>query len=157
MKTYILDTNIVIKIWRVAPYLFDLLDNNQQINYKITNDSIVELTKGCGELEQFFPKVSDKYKKILKHIINNPSAIVNNPDKENRFIKKENNEISVVIGNNISSEDYSTIVLCQHNPDFILVTNDKKMLKSGKLVLQDYQLLNYDNFINELRKVGINP
>jgi len=69
MKTYILDTNIVIKIWRVAPYLFDLLDNNQQINYKITNDSIVELTKGCGELEQFFPKVSDKYKKILKHII----------------------------------------------------------------------------------------
>ena len=96
-------------------------------------------------------------KKILKHIINNPSAIVNNPDKENRFIKKENNEISVVIGNNISSEDYSTIVLCQHNPDFILVTNDKKMLKSGKLVLQDYQLLNYDNFINELRKVGINP
>ncbi len=157
MKTYILDTNIVIKIWKDTPYLFDLLDNNQEIDYKITNDSIVELTKGRGELEQFFPKVFDKYKKILKHIINNPSTIVNKPDKENRFIKKENNEISVIIGNNISSEDYSIIVLCQQNQDFVLVTNDKKMLKSGKIVLQDCQLLNYDNFIDELKKCGINP
>ncbi len=152
MKTYILDTNIVIKIWKDIPYLFDLLDNSSDIVYKITNDSICELTRGCGELEQFFPKVSDKYKKLLKHIINNPSTIVKKPDNENRFIIKENDEFCFIVGNLISSEDYSTIDLCRNNPNFILVTNDKKMLKSGHLVLRDSQLMNYDNFIEDLKK-----
>jgi hypothetical protein len=156
MKTYILDTNKVIKIWKDTPYLFDLLDNSPDVIYKITNDSICELTRGCGELEQFFPKVSDKYKRILKHIINNPSTIVKKPDKENRFITKVNDEIYFITGNMISSEDYSTIILCRDNPNFILVTDDKKMFKSGKLVLQNSQLMNYDNFIEDLTKRGIN-
>ncbi len=156
MKTYILDTNIVIKIWKDKPYLFDLLDKYPNVNYKIPNDSICELTRGCGELEQFFPKVSDKYKKILEHIINNPSSILNSTDKkENVFIKKDNDELSLIKGNVISSVDYSIMVLCQNNPNFILVTDDKNMLKSSVLILQDSQIMNYDNFIKDLTKTGL--
>jgi hypothetical protein len=154
MRTYIIDTNVVIKIWKDNPYLFDLLDSSPEMIYRITNDTICELTHGTGEIDHIFPRVTKKYQRLFRHIINNPSTIITD-GKENRFIKKDNDEFTVFIGNMVSKEDYSTIFLCQNNPSFTLVTNDKKMLKSGKLVLQKSQLMDYNTFIEELTKIGI--
>ena len=67
------------------------------------------------------------------------------------FIKYEKNKnFYLVNGDKISINDYSLIDICEKNKDYILVTDDKKMTRSAKIILDSSRVLNFQQFMDEL-------
>lgn len=149
MDTYLLDANIIIKLWNEAPDVLDAIEAHTNVDFRITNDVVLELVK--GEQDQFFPKMAPKYQKLMKHMVNAPGQFPDKPYKENRFLKEIDGKVTVVIGNKVSSVDYLMVLTCQNEPSYKLVTEDAKILKSSNLVLDESKFLNYDEFITELK------
>lgn len=68
--------------------------------------------------------------------------------KESRFLYNDKNgNIRTVIMNNISTIDYSQILLVQNHQDLILLTNDHKMLKSAGALLSG-RLMDLPNLLD---------
>ena len=153
MDTYLLDANIIIKLWNEAPDVLDAVEADANIDFRITNNVALELIK--GEQDQFFPKMAPKYQKLIKHMVNAPGQFPDKPYKENRFLEEIDGKLTVVIGNKVSSVDYLMILTCQNEHSYKLVTEDAKMLKSSNLVLDESRILNYNEFITDLILRGV--
>ena len=59
-----------------------------------------------------------------------------------------------VNGDKISINDYSLIDICEKNKDYILVTEDKKVIRSAKSILDASRILNFEEFLEELKQLG---
>ena len=155
-KEYLLDTNIVIKVWNKYPTLLDSIENIEFIDFKISEDIAGELSvKEYIKFKKDFI-LSNKFLKLLGHIINNNSP--NNHEERLRdgFIKYEKNKnIYFVNGEKISINDYSLIELCENNKVYTLVTEDKKMLRSAKILLDSSRVLNFQEFLDELKDFNV--
>ncbi|MGH4122544.1 MAG: hypothetical protein ACREV6_06405 [Clostridium sp.] len=155
-KEYLLDTNIVIKVWNKYPTLLDTIENIEWVDFKISEDIAGELSvKEYAKYNEDFV-LSNKFLKLLGHIITNncPSftedCIGGNPIKY-----EKNKNIYFVNGDKISINDYSLIHICERNKDYTLVTEDKKMLKSAKIILDSSRVLNFDQFVDELKELKV--
>jgi len=154
-KEYLLDTNIVIKVWNKYPTLLDTIENTEGIDFKISEDIAGELSvKEYVKFNKDFV-LSNKFLKLLPHIINNENPIFNKECLENDFIKyNENINMYFVNGDKISINDYSLIDICEKNKDYILVTEDKKVIRSAKSILDASRILNFEEFLEELKQLG---
>lgn len=155
-KEYLLDTNIVIKVWNKYPTLLDSIENIEFIDFKISEDIAGELSvKEYIKFKEEFI-LSNKFLKLLGHIINNNSPNDNEERIRDDFIKyKKNKNIYFVNGEKISINDYSLIELCEKNKDYTLVTEDKKMLRSAKIILDASRVLNFQEFLDELKDLNV--
>lgn len=155
-KEYLLDANIVIRAWNKYPKLFDTIENSEDIDFKISQDIAEELSR--KEFGKFngVPILTDRFIKLLKHIVNNDVYNFEEGNKPNEYIKyKNNNNIYLINGDKISANDYNLIHICEINKQYILVTEDKKLFKSAKLLLNPSQVLTFDEFIDDLTNLGI--
>lgn len=151
MKSYLLDSNILIKVWSDYPDLLNKIDNSGVAEYKVTSQILNELANKEFEKSQGCPK---NLFALVTHSV--PDYFVGDSEtKENRFIYEKDGQLYYTVGNKISHSDYSLIVACQNCPGMKLVTEDKRILKSAILVLTQDRVLNYDAFINDLRKLKI--
>ena len=57
--------------------------------------------------------------------------------KENRFLIEENGQIKYIVLNKVSAQDWGQVLLCQNHPELILVSNDRKLLKSAGIILKE--------------------
>lgn len=150
-KIYLLDTNIIIKIWRECPNLLDEIENSEEVDFKIHKDIAGELSRKEFRNINGIPVLSDRFIKLLNHVIDDES---NNPDEHGiygDFIKPNfNNNMYFVNGNKISVNDFSLIRLCKGHEEYILVTEDKKIIKSAKNILGDARIFNFEEFIKAL-------
>lgn len=69
--------------------------------------------------------------------------------RENRFVVKEDGEFKVITLNKISSTDYNQILLCQNHPELVLVSNDRKLLKSAASIVP-LQVLGLYNILKQI-------
>lgn len=155
-KEYLLDTNIVIKVWNKYPALLDTIENIELIDFKISEDIAGELS--VKEYVQFNKDfvLSNKFLKLLGHIIHNSKISFTEDFLESHFIKyQKNDSIYFTNGNKISINDYNLIDICEKNKEYTLVTEDKKMLLSAKIILDSSRVLNFDQFLNELRELNV--
>ena len=155
-KEYLLDTNIVIKLWNKYPTLLDIIENIESIDFKITEDIAGELSvKEYVKFNQDFV-LSDKFLKLLGHIIANKGPNFNEGCIPSDFIKYEQNKkVYMINGDKISINDYSLIDICKNNKDYTLVTDDKRMNRSAKIILDSSRVLNYEQFLDELRELNV--
>ncbi|MBU3190397.1 hypothetical protein K9O30_14490 [Clostridium bowmanii] len=155
-KEYLLDTNIVIKVWNKYPTLLDSIENIEFIDFKISEDIAGELSvKEYIKFKEDFI-LSNKFLKLLGHIVNNNSPNDNEERLRDAFIKYEKNKnIYFINGEKISINDYSLIELCENNKDYTLVTEDKKMLRSAKIILDASRVLNFQEFLDELKDLNV--
>jgi hypothetical protein len=155
-KEYLLDANIVIKVWNKYPSLLDAIENTEFIDFKISQDIAGELSvKEYIKFNKDFV-LSTKFMKLLGHIITDSSASYNERTIENNFIKYENNKnIYFNNGDKISINDYSLINLCEINEDYTLVTEDKRMMRNAKIILESTRVLNFEQFLDELRQLDV--
>jgi predicted nucleic acid-binding protein len=155
-KEYLLDTNIVIKVWNKYPTLLDTMENIKSIDYKISEDIAGELSvKEYVKFNENFV-LSNKFLKLLGHIINNNEPSSTEESLGRDFIKYEQNKnIYLVNGDKISINDYSLIDICEKNKNYILVTDDKKLIRSAKIILDSSRALNFQEFVDELRKLNV--
>ena len=155
-KEYLLDANIVINVWNKYPKLLDTIENVEWIDFKISEDIAGELSvKEYARFNEEFV-LSNKFLKLLGHIITNSGPSFNEDYLSSDFINYEKNKnIYFVNGDKISVNDYSLINICEKNKDYILVTEDKKMLRSAKMILDSSRVLNFQQFVDELKLLNV--
>jgi predicted nucleic acid-binding protein len=155
-KEYLLDANIVIKVWSKYPGLLDVIETTDYIDFKISQDIAGELS--VKEYIKFNKDyvLSTKFLKLLSHIITNTSASYTEQAIESDLIKYEKNKnIYFNNGDKISINDYSLINLCEKNEDYTLVTEDKRMMRNAKIILDSSRVLNFEQFLDELRQLDV--
>ena len=155
-KEYLLDTNIVIKVWNKYPTLLDTIENIEYIDFKISEDIAGELSvKEYAKFNEDFV-LSNKFLKLLGHIIKNIGPSCTEESLQNDYIKYEQDRnIYFVNGNKISINDYSLINICENNKNYILVTDDKKLIRSAKIILNSERILNFQEFLDELNDLKV--
>ena len=155
-KEYLLDTNIVIKVWNKYPTLLDTIENIETIDFKISEDIAGELSvKEYIEFNEDFV-LSNKFLKLLGHIITNKDPILKQDQMSSDFIKYEQNKnIYLSNGDKISINDFSLIDICEKNKEYILVTDDKKIIRSARTILDSSRVLNFQQFLDELKELNV--
>ncbi|MBU3158540.1 hypothetical protein KPL37_01980 [Clostridium frigoris] len=157
-KEYLLDTNIIIKVWSKYPTLLDDIENIKSIDFKISEDIAGELSvKEYVKFNEDFV-LSNKFLKLLGHIITNNEIASNLIDSSlsSDFIKyQQNKRIYLVNGDKISINDYSLIDICEKNKEYILVTDDKKLIRNAKIILNSSRALNFQEFLDDLRELNV--
>lgn len=151
--TYVLDTNIIIRVWDECPDVLTGIEAAPDMDFLVTTGALQELSD--GEPGHFFPKMSPKFQRLIKHLVNTNEFAGGKKYKENRFPVLDGDDVRVVIANKVSSVDHGEINVCQNNADSKLVTEDGKIQKSARLVLGESRVLAYDDFISELVTNGI--
>jgi predicted nucleic acid-binding protein len=156
-KQYLLDTNIVIQVWNKYPNLLDTIENIEGIDFKISDDIAGELSvKEYVKFNKDFV-LSNKFLKLLPHIIKSTDSVHTKEHIPSDFIKyTQNKDVYFVSGDKISINDYSLIDICEKNKDYILVTEDKKIIRSAKVILDSSRILNFEQFLNELDELKNN-
>ena len=155
-KQYLLDTNIVIQVWNKYPNLLDTIENKEGIDFKISEDIAGELSvKEYVKFNKDFV-LSNKFLKLLPHIIKSTDSVHTKEHIASDFIKyTQNKDVYFVSGDKISINDYSLIDICENNEEYTLVTDDKKMLRSAKTILNSSKILNFQQFVQELKELEI--
>ncbi|SFB02360.1 hypothetical protein [Clostridium frigidicarnis] len=155
-KEYLLDTNIVIKVWQQYPSLFQDIESQESIDFKIYHSIAKELY--IKEVRQFHavPVLTDKFIKLLDHIINEDEIKFSEIYKPNVSIKYDSNkQIYYINGNKLSTNDYKLICICENYKQYTLVTEDKKMLNSVKIILDPSRVLTFNEFLCDLQKFNV--
>ncbi|MGH4051306.1 MAG: hypothetical protein ACREVX_08125 [Clostridium sp.] len=155
-KEYLLDTNIIIKVWNKYPTLLDTIESIKFIDFKISEDIAGELSvKEYVKFNENFV-LSNKFLKLLGHIITNDEPSSTQEYLGREFIKYEQNKnIYLTHGDKISINDYSLIDICEKNDNYILVTDDKKLIRSAKIILNSSRALSFQEFLDELRGLNV--
>ena len=102
--------------------------------------------------------LSNKFLKLLGHIITNNEISTDFIDSSlsSDFIKyQQNKNMYLVNGDKISINDYSLIEICEKNKEYILVTDDKKLIRSAKIMLNSSRTLNFQEFLDDLRELNV--
>ena len=142
MKKYLLDTNIIIKLWdkKDDKSLDKLLkENNILILREVLNELSIKETKEYRRKEV----LSERFCKLLPYSIE--------VEKENIsgfymiFDYKTKDKFN---SNNLSQNDLLQVYACYINADLNLVTEDKELFNIAKYILGDDKVLSINELIN---------
>lgn len=154
IKQYLLDANIVIKLWNEYPKLLEYMEVSQKIDFKISKDISIELSKKEFAKHNGVPILTDKFLKLLNHIIENEVSDLNDYNFNINIKHTANKNIYYVDDNKLSKSDFNLICICKTNEQYTLVTEDKKLLNSAKLLLNSSKVLTFDEFIEEIKMLN---
>ena len=141
MKKYLLDTNIIIKLWERDNKSLDKLlkENKVLILREVLNELSIKETKEYKRKEV----LSERFCKILPYSME--------VEKENVsgfymiFDYKTKDKIS---SNNLSQNDLLQLYACYINDEVNLVTEDKELFNIAKYILGDDRVLETKELIN---------
>lgn len=150
-NVYLLDSNAVIRIWKQCPDLLDKMEKSENVNFKISNEIAMELSKKEFAKYDEVPVLSARFIKLLAYVISTETVETSCAVASNsgiKFIPEKN--MVVVNGCKISKNDWELIAICQGDEQYALVTDDKNLISSARHVLNASRVLNFDEFIREL-------
>ncbi|MFU0825139.1 PIN domain-containing protein [Clostridium sp.] len=160
-KKYLLDTNIVIKIWKTCPNLLRDMNRSEKVDFKIPRYIAEELSvKEFGEFNGN-RVLTNRFLELLEHIIDvdidglsteysNKENSEHNYEKSSSIKYYPKKNIYMINDNKISKNDYSLIYVCQVNKDYILVTEDKSLLNSAKSIIGPSRVMNFHEFMEDV-------
>lgn len=123
--------------------IFKVFEECPDVNFFVANVVLSELMNGPNALTPI------QIGAFLNHILNSESSMM--PErKENRFLVEENGEVKYVELNKISSTDYAQVLLCQNHTELILVTNDKKLIRSAAQVVKGRRVVGIPALFDKL-------
>jgi len=144
---YLFDTSTILYFQTLYEHsgasIFEALKECNDVNFFVITDVLSELLQGNKGLTPLHLKI------FFDHILNSECSMDPNW-KENRFLVMENNEVKYIVLNKISPIDYAQVLICQNHKELILVTNDKKMLKSAAQVIKDRRVLGIPALLDKL-------
>lgn len=155
-KEYLLDANVVIRIWNEYPNLFRDIEIHEGVDFKIHHHIAAELY--IKESRKFNEVIAptDRFVKLLDHIINEDVDQLLEIYKPNVVIKYDTNKnIYSINGNKLSRNDYNLIRICKNYKQYTLVTQDKKILSSAKIILDTSKVMTFNEFLCDLKKLNV--
>ncbi|GAA0177393.1 hypothetical protein SH2C18_06380 [Clostridium sediminicola] len=155
-KEYLLDTNVVIRIWNEYPLLFQAIEKNKEMDYAIYHNIAVEISKKEFRNIDGVPVLSDKFLKLVGHIINEDLVDTLKISKSDINIKyNKQKDIYILNGNKLSRNDYDLICICEKFKKYTLVTGDKGLLNSANIILPPKRVLTFDGFFADMKKFNV--
>lgn len=153
---YLLDANIVIKIWQSYPKLFEVIEAVEGIDFKVTKDIAGELSRKEFRNVNGVPVLTNKFLKLLDHIIEDKIFTLEEITNSNIVMKQDFYKgIYFINENKLSRNDFTLICICKKYEKYKLVTEDKRILDSARLILDPLRVLNFRDFIYELKNLSI--
>ncbi|MEG0773326.1 hypothetical protein [Clostridium sp.] len=150
-RQYLLDSNIVIIIWRKYPNLFNDIEKNNYVDFIISKDIARELSQKEFKTYNGIQILSDKFLNILGHVLEEEVNVLE--DKLNVNIKRnERAGVFIINDNKISTSDFNLLCICNRHEEFILVTEDKKLISSATLIFDSTRVLNFVEFIDDIKE-----
>jgi len=151
VKEYLLDSNIVIRLWESNPDLLDKIDAAKGIDYKISKNIAGELSVKEYKSINGVPVLTEKFLKLLNHIIEIDNNISEQELESLDVVKRDpRKNIYYINENKLSANDFKLIALCKKFDNYILVTEDKKIYNSALLILGQSRVLNLKDFLLEI-------
>lgn len=152
--TYLLDSNIVIIIWNQYPNLFGEIEKNQWLDFKVSKGVAGELSQKEYHQYKGMPVLSDKFLRLLNHVIEDENYSLENilfdkPEVKVKYNPKTN--IFIINDNKLSENDFKLIYLCIIHEDLVLVTEDRKILNCGSLIIPSGRILSLKEFLEEIK------
>ena len=145
---YLLDSNIIIEMWRDNPKVIDrLLENNSIV---ILEEVLNEISKQEKRKFKGIEVLSERFMKLLPQMIevkkDNLKELCDKID-----IKTTAKGKYYYKSYKISYIDLLQIFTCYLNEIYILVTNDRSLLYTSKEIIDDERVLN----LNELLRIEV--
>lgn len=149
--TYVLDSNIIIKLWNEGSNIFYDIVEKQKINFTIPKVVANEVSRKEYRDYNGISVLSDRFLKLLQYI---------REDENSNDIEKFSNTISAkkmpggclyyINGNKLSDTDFILLYVCKEIVDSILVTNDKRLSNVAKDFIGEDRVLNFNEWINKI-------
>lgn len=153
VKEYLLDSNIVIRLWERYPELLDKIDGAIGIDYKISKNIAGELSVKEYKAIDGVAVLSEKFLKLINHIIEIDNNISEQELENMAMVKKDpRKNIYYINDNKLSDNDFKLIALCKRFDNYILVTEDKKIYNSALEILGQSSVLNLKDFLEEVNR-----
>lgn len=150
MKEYLLDTNVIIALWKHYPSIIDKLIEDKKI--KILNEVAQELV--VKERQQYKGQqvLSDRFCKLLLFIV----EVDKNSIKEFyamlniKYSKKGNAYFNT---NKLSENDLVLLYSCYLDSDLILVTEDKFLFNAASCVLGNERVMTLKSLVDNVVEI----
>lgn len=143
---YLLDSNIIIEMWRDNPkVIYKLLENNSVI---ILEEVLSEISKKEKRKFKGIEVLSERFMKLV------PQMIEVKKDNLKDFCDKIDIKATAkgkyyYKSYKISYTDLLQIFTCYFDEMYILVTNDKNLLYSSKEIIGDKRVLNLTELLSD--------
>lgn len=144
MGNYILDTNVIIKLWNKEETIFnDILQENEII---IIDEILKELAKKERMLFNGELIMSERFMKLIPYRIELDNIMAENFIKEINFDHIKG-EFYYYNGKKISKNDLLLIVVLKEKCEFSLVTEDFNLSYIAKELLGEKRVLNIKDIL----------
>lgn len=145
---YLLDTNVVIGLWKHDPFVIDKLIENKQL--KISREVSEELVVKEMRLYKGQQVLSDRFCKLLVFIIDIDRKKINEfySNLDIKYSKKGNTYIDSK--NKLSQNDLSLIYTCHMDSELILVTEDEYLFNAAIGILGENRVITLNKLIEEV-------
>lgn len=155
-KEYLLDSNIIIKVWEEYPSLFGEIEKHESIDFKVYHSIVGELYKKEVVEYKGTSALTDRFIKLLDHIIGEDDLEFTLINKHHISMKYDSDKkIYYINGNKLSRNDFSLICICENYKYYTLVTEDKKIIKSAKAIVDPYRIMNLNEFFYDLEQFNV--
>lgn len=139
MKEYLLDTNVVIGLWKQYPFVIDRLIEDRKI--KILEAVSQELIVKERQEYKGQQVLSERFCKLLPFIVE-----VNNEENIKEFysmlhIKYSQKGNAYFNKNKLSENDLFLLYTCYVDHNLILVTEDKYIFNAAKIILGEERVM----------------
>ena len=144
MGNYILDTNVIIKLWNKEETIFnDILQENEII---VIDEILKELSKKERRLFKGELVMSERFMKLIPYRIELDNIMTENFIKEINFDHIKG-EFYYYNGKKISKNDLLLIVVLKEKCEFSLVTEDFNLSYIAKELLGEKRVLNIKDIL----------
>ena len=144
MGNYILDTNVIIKLWNKEETIFnDILKENEII---IIDEILKELAKKERRLFKGELIMSERFMKLIPYRIELDNIMAENFIKEINFDHIKG-EFYYYNGKKISKNDLLLIVVLKEKGEFSLVTEDFNLSYIARELLGEKRVLNIKDIL----------
>lgn len=128
------------------------------VKYWISTSVVTELLNGEPLSVARDNHVSVDFGRMAEHIINGATSMDPNWRENRLLVQTPEGEITYIEGNKVSAVDYDQIIICQNNPNFMLVTDDIRLFKNMARLFDADQKVNLSRIpgvISNLREFGL--
>lgn len=148
MNEYLLDTNVVIGLWRDYPFVIDMLLKDERIKIlKEVSEELVVKERRQYKRQQV---LSERFCKLLPFIIEVNEENIHEfySMLDIKYSKKGNAYFDT---NKLSENDLLLLYTCYLNNNLILVTEDKYLFNAANYVLGNDKVMKLDALIESVK------
>ncbi|GFP76193.1 hypothetical protein [Clostridium fungisolvens] len=146
---YLLDTNVVIGLWKQYPFVIDKLIEEKKL--RISREVSEELVVKEMRLYKGQQVLSDRFCKLIFFIIETDRHEINKFYSTLDIKHTKNGNTYVDNKNKLSQNDLSLLYTCHLDSNLILVTEDRYLFNAAIGILGEDRVITLDKLVEKVQ------